>query len=351
MRTSRFLVPGLIAAAAVACGGENKQVSRPEPAVFTARPLIRKVEIDLPFVGTAESARLVELRALVEGRVVAVRVADGARVRAGEVVFELGGARVAARRHALAVELEAAGRSVEAAAKRLEQARRRGASHLAAPGESTAAALDLSSAQTRRAVAESAQQRFLDSLSLTAPTAGRFARRRVSPGQELRPGDLLGEIRESGSLRIDAQVFPRPGLDPQPGQAAVIEGAGGTRLAATVTAIQPTAADAGTVQVWLSGDALRALAPGTVVRGYLVVALHEEAVTVPAEALVRDSDDGPWVFTASGTSYEKRRVTTGEEGPGWVEITSGVEPGEELVTRGAYELYWEQFGQQFKVED
>ncbi len=334
-----------------ACGGGAGPAAKPKPAVSTAPVEIRSVEVSLPLVGKAESARTVEFRAQVEGRVVAIRVADGARVPAGAVVFELGGDRVAARRHALEAGVETAARSVEAATKHLEQAERRRKSHLAAPGEVSAAAAELAAAQAQAATARAELERFEASVTLAAPASGRFANRRVSRGQVVRPGDILGEILEPGSIRIAAQIVPRPGLDPQPGQRAVIEGAGGTEFAATVTAMQPAATAAGTVQVWLTGDGLRALAPGTAVRGHIVVAVHERAVTVPATAVVRDSKDRPLVFVASAGRYEERPVTTGEEGPGWIEITSGLEPDAQVVTEGAYELYWARFGKEYTVED
>jgi len=337
--------------ATLGCGGGAEPEPKPKPAISTAPVQIRRVEVTLPLIGKAEPARTVELRAQVEGRVVAVHMADGATVPAGKVVFELGGERVAARRRALEAGVETAQRSVEASTGHLEQARRRKKSHLAAPGEVSRAAAELAAAQARLATARAELERFKASAALAAPASGRFANRRVSRGQVVRPGDVLGEILEPGSIRIDAQVVPRPGLDPRPGQPAVIEGADGTKLRATVTAIQPAAGAAGTVEVWLTGDGLKALAPGTAVRGHIVVAIHEKALTVPREAVVRDREDRPLVFVASGGRFEERKVATGEEGPGWIEITTGLEPGDTVVTKGAYELYWARFGREFKVED
>jgi len=351
VRVLKVFIPALYAMAALACGGGAGPAAPPEPAVSTAPVQIRRVEVTLPLVGKAESARTVALLALVEGTVVAVRVADGAHVEPGTVVFELGGSRLAARRKALETGVETARSNVEAAQERLEQAQRRKRNHLAAPGEVTRAAVELSTARANLATATAGLERFLASVAVAAPASGRFANRRVSRGQQVRPGDVLGEILEPGSIRVDAQVMPRSGLDPRAGQRAVIESDAGAALEATVTAIQPTAGGAGTVQLWLTGDDLRALAPGTAVRGHIVVAVHERAVTVPTVAVVRDSEDRPLVFVASGGRHEQRSVTAGQEGPGWIEITSGLEPGDTVVTEGAYELYWAQFGEEFKVED
>ena len=79
--------------------------------------------------------------------------------------------------------------------------------------------------------------------------------------------------------------------------------------------------------------------------------MRVRAVPVPTSAVVRDNEDRPLVFVAAGGTFTRRSVTTGEEGDGWVEITSGLEAGEAVVSRGAYELYWSSFGKEYKVAD
>ncbi|NOZ77650.1 MAG: hypothetical protein GXP48_00445, partial [Acidobacteria bacterium] len=116
-------------------------------------------------------------------------------------------------------------------------------------------------------------------------------------------------------------------------------------------AVQPVAGEAGTIRVWLVGPALRGIEPGTAVRGLIIVAVHEHAVTVPASAVVRDRHDRPLVYTGAKAPFERTAVTTGETGPGWIEITSGITAGEPVVTQGAYELYWAAFAKEFKAED
>jgi len=352
VRFSRVAFPMLCVMVIFGCGDPHDDPVGPStPAVSTAEVQIRRVELTVPLIGKAESAQTVALRALVEGRVLTIGAADGDHVEAGTVVFELGGPRAAARRTVLEADVRTAEQNIEAATNRREQAQRRKKDHLAAPGEVSRAEVDLSAAQSRLATAGAELERFLVSVAVAAPVSGRLSGRRVSRGQEVRPGDVLGELLEPGAIRISAQILPRPGLDPKPGQPAVIDGADGSDIMSTVTAIQPMVAGAGTTQVWLGGDGLRVLAPGTAVHGHIVVAVHEEAVTVPPAAVVRDSEDRPLVFVTLGQDHEKRSVTAGQEGPDWIEITSGLKPGERVVTEGAYEIYWAQFGQEFKVED
>lgn len=340
-----------LAALAVGCGGASENQPRPVPAVTTAPAAERRVEVGLPFTGKVEPAHTVRLVALVAGRVTRVAVADGAPVAAGRLLLELGGPRAEARRRDLATAADSARQEMAAASERLAQAKRRALSHLAGPGEVTQAERDASISRASLAEATAALDRFDAALSITAPVPGRFTARAVSPGQNVARGDPLAEILEPDTLRVAADVMPRAGLEPETGQEAEIDQVSGAPLRVAVATVQPTAGPAGTVRVWLTGKALASLAPGTAVRGHVVAAVHEHAVTVPAAAIVRNGDGRPLVFVGHTAPFQRRAVVTGETGPGWVEITSGLETGDEVVVAGAYELYWASFSKTYKAAD
>lgn len=61
-------------------------------------------------------------------------------------------------------------------------------------------------------------------------------------------------------------------------------------------------------------------------------------VSLPSDAVLRSgSMSAIWVETAENT-FKSRMVTTGQEGDGFVEIRSGLQPGDAVVTSGAYLL-------------
>jgi RND family efflux transporter MFP subunit len=79
---------------------------------------------------------------------------------------------------------------------------------------------------------------------------------------------------------------------------------------------------------------------GAFVKGRIVVAKRPGVLQVPREALQnwnleRQSAD---VFVVQGDKADKRAVKTGTTSGGTVEIVSGLEPGEQVVTRGAFAL-------------
>jgi RND family efflux transporter MFP subunit len=82
----------------------------------------------------------------------------------------------------------------------------------------------------------------------------------------------------------------------------------------------------------------RLLKPGMYIDVALSVQSRERIPTVPSEALL--SDDDHWIaFVRVGPDeFEMREVQTRGPGNGRAAIFSGLHPGEEVVTKGAFKL-------------
>lgn len=346
-------LPAIAALAAIAAGGCGRQAppAPPPPPRHATRPAVRRdVEVTVPFVGRVESARHVELTALTDGRIAALGAADGATVTAGTVLFRLGGPRVEARRQELDAAVAAAGERLSAARAHRARVERRSAAHLAAPDEANEAARELATARQEVADAAARRQAFRAAITVRAPFSGRFSGRRVSAGQEVSEGDLLGDLLAGGGRRVSAALVAGD-RSVAPGMAAVVEAADGRTLAARVTGIQAGSSLAGELEVWIGGEALDHLSPGEAVSGRVVVAVHRAAVVVPPAAVVRDTDDHPYVFVGTAPPYTRRPITTGVESSTEVEVTSGLTAGEPVVVEGAYRLLWTDFARRFPVPD
>jgi len=137
-----------------------------------------------------------------------------------------------------------------------------------------------------------------------------------------------------------------------PGRKSVVRTGGRDTVSGTVTKILPEASSTGATEVWIESPEIDALLrPGQTVEGLLAAGSDSEALAVPESAIVYDKDDRPCLFVRSGESYERLDVRTGMDQDGWVEIVSGLMPDQLVVVNGAYELLYQDFDQQFKVQD
>ena len=68
---------------------------------------------------------------------------------------------------------------------------------------------------------------------------------------------------------------------------------------------------------------------------------NRNSLTLPTDAIIRDADGSTvWLKTATNR-YKSKMVTTGLESNGFTEITSGLKPGDIVVSSGAYLLHSE----------
>lgn len=86
------------------------------------------------------------------------------------------------------------------------------------------------------------------------------------------------------------------------------------------------------------------LKPGMPAYVFLSNAAHS-AISLPIDAVIRDKKGATvWIKTGANT-FASKMVQTGLENGESIEITSGLQPGEVLVVKGAYLLYSEYFFQ------
>ncbi len=68
----------------------------------------------------------------------------------------------------------------------------------------------------------------------------------------------------------------------------------------------------------------------------------ENVLTVPESALLRDSENEPYVFkVAAKNQFARTQVTTGQSAGGQTQILSGLKPGDQVVAEGALFLEFE----------
>ncbi|MGH9475340.1 MAG: efflux RND transporter periplasmic adaptor subunit [Terriglobales bacterium] len=125
------------------------------------------------------------------------------------------------------------------------------------------------------------------------------------------------------------------------GDPAAITGPGGRAFPGKVTIVSP-ATDPGstTVQVWVeAANPARTLRPGTTAAVAMLARTLDNALTIPASALLTD-DSGATSVMVVGSDHKAHQVTVtvGVREPDSVQILKGVHAGEPVISQGAYAL-------------
>jgi RND family efflux transporter MFP subunit len=328
----------------------QNQVAVP-PLITTAQPQWRAVTRRAPWIGTVETQASVELIALVAGRVEAIAVDDQARIAQGKCVALLGGSQVESQRARLAAEAGSLKSQLDLARQTVGWLTARLKEQLATHDQVAATQAEEVRLETQLREARLNAETFEHQVWICAPISGIFTNRRVSVGQNVDAGQAIGQVIDSEHLRIKASLFPPQGMELQEKQAVVRLGES-QLLTGVVSRVLPQDSATGAVMIWIEGPQINAhLRPGQSVEGEIVFKAGTETLTVPQSAIVYDAEEHPYLFVEKDGTYEPRSVRLGLVQDGWVEVLSGLEQNQSVVTQGAYELFYRQFNEQFKVQD
>ena len=278
-------------------------------------------------VGTVRAKLRSVIEAKISGKIEQLLVVPGQQVKAGELLATIDAREVQARYdQALAV-----GQQTDADLKRLTSLFE----------QKILSQAEFDNVQSKARVANAAvieTEAMLGYTKVVAPFAGVITRKHADVGALATPGKPLLEMEDSTALRIEADVpeavISRLSLnDRLLVRIAAIE----TNLEANISEIAP-AADPGsrTFLVKLDLPAVPGLRAGQF--GRVAVPVGEtSALRVPASAVIQRGQM-EIVFVARDGNAQLRLVKTGKRIGGEVELVSGIEAGEKIVTEGAVNL-------------
>lgn len=168
----------------------------------------------------------------------------------------------------------------------------------------------------------------LSALTVRAPAAGRLTNFTLQPGQTLKPGDPAGQVDSEGSWKLTADVDEYYLGRVSVGQKAKADG-----MAMTVSKVLPAVKD-GRFRVELTFDATPPnLNRGQTIDIRITLGAASNAVVAPVGGwLAADNGAFAFVVDADGTHATRRPVKLGRRNPEAVEILSGLNPGERIVT-------------------
>lgn len=178
---------------------------------------------------------------------------------------------------------------------------------------------------------------------IKSPIAGVVADRSVYPGEMVQPGTPLISLVDISRLIARANVPVKDAVVIKPGRPARIAGPDGD-LAGTVTVVSPAVdASTTTVEVWVEvanpGEKLK---PGGTVRVSIIAETIQNTIIVPATALLNSDEGGEKVMVIVGkdkdAKAQERKVVAGIRQGARVQISSGLQEGEQVVTAGGLGL-------------
>ena len=315
----------------------------PEPALeFTPREVVRPVLAGLPltleFSGALVAPRTAVLRAKTAGALVELAVAEGSRVRAGQVLGRIDLSDVDSRVAERAAAVESA-RAQFLQAERVQASNQRLADQqFISPNalDASRSALDAARAGLDAAQAQLTTARLARrDGTLLAPIGGLVSKRHALPGEKLAVEQPVLTLVDLAQLELAGSVGTHEVARLAPGQTVRVRVEGlETPVDGTIDRIAP-AAEPGTRAIGVTvvvpnrEEKLRA---GQFAVATLVLPDATPRLTLPLAA-VQGPDGAAQVWAIEGGALARRSVTLGRrsETQGRVEIVSGLTPEAQVL--------------------
>ncbi len=185
--------------------------------------------------------------------------------------------------------------------------------------------------QQRRAEYEIARRQLADA-EIRAPFDGAVQERRASIGEYLAVGAPVVVLVRVDPLRLRVEVSERDAHRVQVGLPVrvTVEGDPGAYTGEIRRLSPAIASGSRTLMVEADVPSQGRLRPGSFARARLITRAESEALVIPAEAVVSFAGIEK-VFTVADGKSAERRITTGDRGTNWVEVVSGLNPGDIVV--------------------
>jgi membrane fusion protein (multidrug efflux system) len=284
----------------------------------------------LAAVGSIQSNESVVLSSEIAGRVTQIAFKEGGQAEAGQLLIQLDDSVLKAQLDQAKANLalhEAEYRRAEGLLKdhAISQQDR----------DTSYAQWTLDKASVQLAAAQWRKTRIL------APFSGTLGLRQVSPGDYVQPGKALVNLEETRTLKVEFSIPEKYSAGITPGQAFSLQSdsVAGRDFAGEIYAINPLV-DAASRSLMVRGrldNSAGLLRPGQFARLKLTIATHKAAIFIPEQAVVPQPQSN-LVFKVVDGKAEMVPVQLGQRNKGWVEVVSGLLPGDIVVTGGQQKI-------------
>jgi len=310
-------------------GGGPGGFSRGPTQVVTATAQIREIREEVEAIGTTYANESVTITARVTDTISDVNFEDGAFVEAGDVLVVLTSEQEAALLRESEVDRDDAKRQNT----RLEDLFR----------TNSVAESALDDARARLSGAEARYESVVASLQdrlVRAPFSGRLGFRQVSEGTLLTPGTPITTLDDLSVIKLDFSIpevhlrLVHEGLELTARSSAFPDRAFSATVRTVDSRVDPITR-AATVRAHIDNQDL-ILRPGMLLTVRLITS-QRETLMVPEIALVQRASQ-VYVYTIKDGLAEMMQVTHAVRHEGWVEILSGLEAGETVITEGVIKI-------------
>ena len=325
-------IVALILASSLSIAEEKKPVAPTPPPMLVEAAVVKSAARgkEITAVGTVRAHESVVIATEIAGRIEAIGFSEGGRVKKGEVLLRLDAAISEAQRDEAQANLTLSAANYQRAETLLK--------------EQAISAQDVDAARVQYLLHQ-AQLRLrnaeLAKSVIVAPFSGVVGLRQVSPGSYVQPGTLIVTLDALDPVKVDFRLPESYANTIKVGQVLTLSVAalGEQRLNGTVFAIDPQIDEKGRSLLLrarvANPDGL--LRPGM----FATVRFSEGKVggtlVIPEEAIVLQSS-GQKVYRVVAGKVELVNVKSGKRRKGEVEILSGLQAGDTVVTAGQLKI-------------
>ena len=182
----------------------------------------------------------------------------------------------------------------------------------------------------------SAMQAAISNLTVEAPISGQLTALDAEVGQIISSGTRIGQVDNTDSYKIRAQVDEFYIERVRSGQPATTQPLGGTEHELTVARVYPEVQNGSfEVDLRFEGEQPESIRRGQSIRLRLELG-SPEAATLLSRGGFYQSTGGNWayVLTEDGDAAVRQPIRLGRQNPDYFEVLGGLEPGDQVVTSG-----------------
>lgn len=186
--------------------------------------------------------------------------------------------------------------------------------------------------------AEQIRKQIADA-NVKAPISGQIVQKDIEPGEYITVGKVLGRVLDVNRLKVQVPVNESDVYQLRNGQSVKVttDVFAGRTFNGRISYIAPQGSVEHNYPVEITIDNAAGLKAGTFVNVDFSQKSNQRALQIPRAALV-ESIKNPYVYVINGNTVARRVITVGRDFGDTIEVLSGLNAGDQVVTTGQLNL-------------